>query len=660
VTRPVTRLAQVAVAAAAAVVVVATGAVLWSRWQAGGSGARRGTPTASLDRDGTAPTGRMPSSARGGAPVPTGPFPDDPTIRLLRTEPPARDLVALARRMGRTTGRTDPPVGARSWQRGDTAAFWVHDIDGQRYFTVTARLAALGEDAYLWVEEGQSADDAALQRGADTFSHEVMPRLREVFGSEPSPGIDGDRRVYILHHQNIPGVAGYFSSSDLLPPSVDPYSNRHEMFYVNLTSYRPGSYAYLSLLAHEFQHMIHYHHDPDESVWINEGLSDLAAEVAGYAEQHGDAFFASPDTSLMLWAEDTGANATHYAAAYAFCAWLRARYGDDVLRAVVAAPGNGPAGVEQALAALGKPAAFDTLFLDWAVANLVHDNTRADAAFSYGAAEVDRVVPEPVAGDGASGSAEPYGTDYLDVTGQVRDGRLALSFEGDVRVGLLDPYAPAPGRVWWSNVGESMDGRLTRTFDLSGAASATLTFRTWYDLEYNWDYAYILASTDAGRTWQRLATDRAVDDDPNGNNYGRGITGSSGGWTDLSVDLTPLAGRRVTVCIEVVTDDAVSLPGMAVDDIRLDAAGFHDDAESDAGWTAEGWVRIDPTLPQRWGVQAIVDSATGTRVERFDAADGRASIVVGDVPPDATVTLAISPMTPVTRNRAGYRVGVAR
>ena len=82
-------------------------------------------------------------------------------------------------------------------------------------------------------------------------------------------------------HAAIAGVAGYFSSTDEFTTPVEPYSNAHEMFYVNLGVYDPGSFDYLSLLAHEYQHMIHFNADRGETVWVNEGLSELATLVAG-------------------------------------------------------------------------------------------------------------------------------------------------------------------------------------------------------------------------------------------------------------------------------------------------------------------------------------------------------------------------------------------
>lgn len=604
------------------------------------------------------PPGTQPPS---GAPTPTA----ADVLARLRTEPPSRDLNDLAVRMGRaTSGRVTiaTPGPVRQPAVGDEAMFWLHDINSEQYFRVQARLEVVTRHAYLWVQSGQAVDRTALERGGEVFSAEVYPRVRSVFGSEWSPGIDGDPRVHVLHHEPVAGIAGYFYSADEYPEAVEPHSNQREMFYVNLSATTPGAYDYQALLAHEYQHMIHWHQDRDESVWANEGLSELAARVAGYPVQTGTAFFDAPDTPLMEWEHEAGANTAHYAAAYAFFTYLRERFGDAVIRAFVAAPANGASGVEAALAAVGAPAPFEAVFLDWAAANAVPARRGAGVPerYGYGDLDIGRVRPVPLADVGTATAVGQFATDYHDVTPHVRDGRLALGFTGDTTVGLLGAGPGTAGGVWWSNRGDNMDARITRTFDLRGTSEARLTWRAWYDLEGNWDYAYVLASIDGGGTWTRLATSRTTDDNPNGNNFGAGLTGTSIGWVDESVDLAPFAGQSVTVRFEVVTDDAVNLSGLAIDDVRLDAVGFHDTADADAGWHAEGWLRLDPTLPQRWGLQVIVDGAgSGVAVHRLAvASDGRAAIDIPRIPPDATVTVAVSALTPATRSPAGYRVAV--
>ena len=626
-----------------------------------------------------------------------------PLFQALLAEPPARDPVALAVRMGRTS--SPPPRVATSPRSagkavGETDRFWVHDIEAERYFSVTARLEVLTQNATFWVQEGLAFNREDLTTGAEEFAGTVMPKLRRAYGSEWSPGIDDDPRVVVLHHQNIAGVAGYFSSPDEFTRLVEPYSNEHEMFNINLTAARPGSFEYLALLSHEFQHMIHWNTDPDESVWANEGLSELAPHLVGYGQQTGGAYLGSPDTPLLEWETQPHANAVHYAASYLFFAYLRAQYGDAILKAFDAAQPNGPDGVEAAIQSLGKTATFEETFVDWVVANVVHgdlptvippsatdvtartmvsatmgsqtmvsETTATAARFSYGDQDVDEAQVEPWPGRSVDDIVGQFATDYWDVTTVVSGGQVTLGFAGDPTTGLLGAEPQASGKVWWSGRGENMDSRLTRAFDLSGVTQARVDFRMWYDVEENWDFAYFMASTDDGAHWQRLPTNRTTDENPNGNNYGDGLTGESGGWVDESIDLTPFAGKTVQISFEVLTDDAVSQTGLALDDIRLEAIGFHDDVQGATdGWQAEGFRMVDPLLPQHWGVQAIVidegAEAPGTSagrppvsVHRFaTSADGTATIRIDDIPGSARVIVAISGLTPATREEARYRL----
>jgi hypothetical protein len=251
-----------------------------------------------------------------------------------------------------------------------------------------------------------------------------------------------------------------------------------------------------------------------------------------------------------------------------------------------------------------------------------------------------------------------YATDYYDVTELVADGRLALSFAGEPSVGLLDAAPGAPGEVWWSGRNDNGDSRLTRALDLRQALAPRLGYRMWYDLEENWDYAYVLVSDDGGQTWRRLAPPGATDANPNGNGYGSGLTGASEGWQAVSLDLGAYAGQEILLRFEVVTDDAVSLSGLALDALRIEDGERAQDLGEPADWRAEGFTRIDPALPQRWLLRAVIDHGEGLEVKRFAVDnDGRAALRLDEIPADARLTVLVSGLTPGSRHPAGYSLG---
>lgn len=595
-----------------------------------------------------------------GSSVPAG----DPYIALA-ADPPAFDPVLLAARLGRVAdpegarARTEPPSARRA---GDVQRFRVHDIVGNRELDIDARLEAITDNAWFWVQVGEPFDAAALARGAEAFSAEVYPRLREVFGSEWSPGVDNDPRVHVLHHEPVPGIAGYFSGADEVTAAVDPDSNALEMFYVNLSVYPPGSADYLALLAHEFQHMIHWHRDYGEATWVNEGLSEVAPHLVGYGAQHGAAYRPTPDVALTDWEPTDASNDAHYAAAYLFFAWLHDRFGDAILSAVAAAPANGAAGVEAALAAVGAPMAFDDAFMDWAAANRVGRRRAPGDPLGYDRAGIEAIGALPLPDGGARETVAQHGADYWDVTHLVAGGRLELTFEGAAEAPLLAPSERAGNHAWWAGRSDAMHARLDRTFDLTGLAPGTparLTWRTWHEIEAGWDQAYVLASADGAR-WDVLPTGLAKAAE-SGGAVGPHLDGASGSWRDDGVDLGAYAGGPVTVSFELVTDDAVSLGGWAVDDLALNAVGWSDDVEYGTtgtggdGWRSAGWHVAPESLPQRWGLQALVDDGRRVAATRFQVDDdGRARIALDAVPPSASVTVIVSGLTPLIRGAAAY------
>jgi len=146
--------------------------------------------------------------------------------------------------------------------------------------------------------------------------------------------------------------------------------------------------------------------------------------------------------------------------------------------------------------------------------------------------------------------------------------------------------APYSGEYfYYSGAGNNLDNMMYKAFTLG--AGSTLTAKANVQIELDWDYAYLVISTDGGATWESVETNLSTTDDPNGQNFGFGITGNSGGWVDLTADLSAYTGD-VLLGFRYWTDVAVVEPGFMVDDIQVTGYPL-DDAESDAGWTFDGF-----------------------------------------------------------------------
>ena len=140
---------------------------------------------------------------------------------------------------------------------------------------------------------------------------------------------------------------------------------------------------------------------------------------------------------------------------------------------------------------------------------------------------------------------------------------------------------------YYSGSGDNLDNFMYKAFSLP--AGATLSAKVRYNIETNWDYAYLVYSTDGGATWIPIETNRSTTDDPNGQNLGFGITGraTSNNWYDLTADLPE---GDVLLGFRYWTDSNTGGFGFMVDEISI-TGQVTDGAEVDADWTFDGfWV----------------------------------------------------------------------
>ncbi|MBT8143377.1 MAG: tandem-95 repeat protein, partial [Gammaproteobacteria bacterium] len=154
----------------------------------------------------------------------------------------------------------------------------------------------------------------------------------------------------------------------------------------------------------------------------------------------------------------------------------------------------------------------------------------------------------------------------------------------------------------------------------------TLSFESLYEIEWDWDFAFLLVSTD-GINWQALPSleNTTLDGfNPNGwecyDRYGHGITGASRvapqernlltnsnratgsmstpEWMTDRFDLSAFAGQDIIVRFTYFTDPAVAFRGWFIDDIKVEADGetvyasdFEDD--EDGRLFSHGWAHVN-------------------------------------------------------------------
>lgn len=657
-------------------VLIAVGSTLF--WRTAETAAQQNPSAPILVANNSSPTrpsiSNTPRPTRTTAPTVEGstatPNSDASTLDILTAlNFPSNDRVRLSQEYKGIVASLATPAAPKRYQVGDKETFWINRDMQKQNEQLTATLRYMNDVVYMWVEDGQRVDDGALKRSADVFANKIYPTNREVLGSEANPGVDNDPRLHILNAE-FDNAAGYFSQSDTLPTAVNRQSNNKEMFYINTEALRPGTDTYDSVLAHEFAHMIHRNqNERGDSSWITEGFGDLGIELNGYSAGHEQSFAQDPDLQLNAWDSQPGLSIPHYGAAYLFMSYQLNRFGKEYIRDVFSTETTGIATIQHALDKHNTGLTFDDLFADWVVANIV-DSPQLGARYNYGTGD-QGIRPTNSVNQFPASSTETvhqYGTDYLQLLPNGQD--VTFSFDGSdtVRAVPTDPYSGS--FMWWSGRTDFSDAMMTREFDLTAVKNATLNFRTWYDLEPDYDYGYASISTDGGKTWQTLKGNTTTTNDPNAANYGNAFNCKSDAgcgnpqaqaeWIEEVIDLTPYAGQKVLIRFQQITDEVYAAPGFAIDDISIPEIGFFDDAENgDNGWVSEGFARIDNILPQHFIVQAIELGANPRVVPVTLDSENRGTYSSADAASDVNrIIIAVSGSTPVTWETAEYQYQV--
>ncbi len=571
-----------------------------------------------------------------------------------------RDRVVLAQALSGVTTIAPPPSQPVDYQVGARQTFTVSNSTARESTQVEAQLAAVGQHILIWVDLRADYDPADIIALADSFDTFIYPKVRALWGSEAIPGIDGDSRVFALFAYGLgDGVGAYFSSDHIYPSEVVSTSNEHEMFIYNLDAYENdlASPEVQSTTAHEFQHMIRENINRNPDTWVNEGLSVFTEIYMGYPDSAliTGVYLSMPFTQLNTWA-DEGPRAPHYGGSGLFFTYLYERFGSAALQAVSASEESGLVAVDDALITLGHEGVED-FFADFAVANIAASPLADDGQWGYRMIEPGRAFHYTVSRYPYTHTDEinPYGVDYFAV-GQLKTDTLRLSLTLPATLRAVPIDAASGQKMWYSHRGDNSITTLTHEFDLTGLKSAELRYKTWYWYEEEWDYGYLMVSTDGAQTWDILPTAYTTTDNPQNTSYGAGYTGQSGGWLDESVSLDAYAGQKIHIRFASITDDAVTQPGMTLDDIRLDALGYASDFESDdGGWEAAGWVWIDNILPQKTYVQIIqIMPDDEIKITRQVLDDDSGTWDFALDPKRERTFVAISPVAPVTTESMTY------
>lgn len=594
------------------------------------------------------------------------------TLQLLDTTViPATDLVLVAEKF---QGKKDIPRTLTTlpinYQVGDEAPFWVLNTDTSINTQVTARLAYETKDVYFWIADGVSYEQEDLKELVETIARKIYPTDQEFFGKEWIPGVDNDPHLFILYAPGLgDSVAGYMSSTDGVLTEAHPYTNEHEMFTINSdiqTLSDPYTYG---VAAHELQHLIHDYHDSNEESWLNEGFSELAVFLNGYETGGFDSVFSyDPDIQLNEWPDDSSMVEAHYGAGFLFTTYMLDRFGEDFTKAVVADKKNGLSSIDAVFADKavvdpinGKAINADRFFQDWTLANYLQDDSVSDGRYVYHnynevPAFSDSELISECENSQLERSVHQYGTDYIHFN---CSGDHTLQFVGQETLPVI-PIDPKDGDFYlWSNKADASDMTMTHEFDFTQVSGPLkMTFDTWYDLETDYDFLYLMASED-GESWQLLNPPSCTSTNLTGNNYGCSYNGNTPTWKKETVDLSAFAGKKIWLRFEYVTDAAVTGEGFAIDNISIPqidySAGFETDED---GWDLAGFVRMNNRIPQTFLVSTIQYKGGDIIVTKYQLAPGEKLLINGTNGELNDLVLIVSGTARYSRQEAIYTIEI--
>jgi Immune inhibitor A-like, MAM domain len=519
-------------------------------------------------------------------------------------------------------------------------------------------------------------DQTITDEQVEYIGHEFDERIWESdvfhFGnyqarSPEGSGIDGKRAAIFVHNIRDEAywgpfryyIAGYFSSglNDLLQLNaifIDSF-NWKDRLGVNTT--QPSlSYLYEGTVAHEFQHLIHSDIDPNESDFINEGMAEIAmqflygsrvtaSEIGQYLFYHRDSLtdwkgelFDYGDSCLWqdyLWERAGGVDldaslADRVASGYendkfAETADKFTDPGDAFIWNLIHDPASGMQGVADQV---GGMAAVESLHRDWTLANLLDgkvtepewnyenlelngadsDYITVDQGIAFYESNVNGNVPPTRKNVRRNTATEPWGAYYRTYGGS--EPGFTMSFTGPAQVGI----SPFTGTYeWYSGMGNMLQRTLERTLT-DVPDGATLSFQTWFDIEEDWDYGNVEASSD-GVEWTKLTQLsglRVGVSNLNGStawDSPGGFTGNSGGWKQAQFSLGSFSGT-VHLRFRYATDEAANGQGWYIDDLAL--GSFFDPVDTTNDWVtdaANGWLFTTGQQDNDWTADAFVPFA---------------------------------------------------
>lgn len=224
----------------------------------------------------------------------------------------------------------------RSTARSCENAWAVDDTDT---FTtssglVSATVEKISTNSAIFVEDGVVISSTALNDIASTWESTIYPTDTNYFGNPPDVDNNCQIEILIFVIDGGGGIGGYFD------PNV---ASSREILFVD-----SGDMSWRNtILAHEFEHLLHNARDPYEYLWIDEGAADMAAYlcfgVTDTLSQHANEWSQNSNISVRWWNQ----RIADYGGGFMFLMYLADKLGGGAaISSLVADSATGGVGIE--------------------------------------------------------------------------------------------------------------------------------------------------------------------------------------------------------------------------------------------------------------------------------------------------------------------------
>lgn len=385
---------------------------------------------------------------------------------------------------------------------GDRKYWFALDDEKQEIYVKPFRLRGKGEHVEVWVapdlsfppgdcrnDERVTVTRAQVRYLVRQFDNVIYPKMSRAFSRAPDRnGSDarapefinvgkryyrgeGDNTIILVdnvrddnyydpnNQLNKPYIIGFFYSpfnelTDRNVMTIDGFDWIHrtgatppdEPNETDICLSKPARpFLIEETFAHEYQHLLEYYEDANETTWLNEGLADWAQTVTGYAhpartisesgfDRHIQCFLGfcgfvtpfnpnpsegGPENSLTVWEDQPEEILSEYGAAYTFMEMLSSRYGRSFMKALHRDNANGLRSLQGRLTNIGAQTTSAEVIDDWAGAMALDRVIDGGAVLTGGTAAeltartLSAAINWDVTDAYSTPGAPPNGSDYV-------------------------------------------------------------------------------------------------------------------------------------------------------------------------------------------------------------------------------------------------------